>query len=77
MIDHPGGGSGSGDGSGLRAAEPEEEGPAFQMEVPECPLTFSSWFWGFLQVAVGVASGWRNKCNQTPDFPRKGGSLLN
>lgn len=41
------------------------------------PHLYSSLFWGFPQVAVGGASWWKNKSNQTPDFLRKGGSLLN
>lgn len=52
-VNHLGGRSGSGGGLGLRAAEPEEEGPAFQMKIPETPLTyilagsgtFLRWLW--------------------------------
>ena len=72
-INHPPGRSGS--APGLRAAELEEE--AFKTKVPESLLTYIPAGSGtFPQRAVGGASWWRNKCNQTSDFSRKGGSLL-
>lgn len=39
-VNHPGRRSGSGGGPGLRAVELEGEEPAFQMKVPETPLTY-------------------------------------
>ena len=39
-VNHPGGRVGSGGGPGSRAAELEEEGPAFQIRVPESPFTY-------------------------------------
>ena len=72
-INHPLGSSGS--GPGLRAAELEEE--AFKTKGPESLLSYIPAGSGtFPQRAVGGASWWRNKCNQTSDFSRKGGSLF-
>lgn len=55
----------------------KRKGQLFRPRFPKAPHLYSAEFWDFNQVAVGGASWWRNKYNLTPDFPRKGESLLN